>query len=252
MPFPGVYDKSDNGRGITSKLWRDFNPAAIINDPGAGILIHEDYHTVGTTAEDYTLVQATTGTFAIDVGTSEFGNALLDSASGTAAQGANLQYKDQSVTAAAGRVIYFETRLKITDASGAGAELFAGLSVIETAILATSAKAATEHAGFYSVTDDSILLFGICETTTADVTTAVGTMVPGTAGVGTYIRLGFRINGLDSVEIYVNGTEKTAEQDTLAKTSIPDGLICPSFVCQSDGTTDPIMHIDYYRLGVKL
>lgn len=242
MGFPGAYDKTDNGRQLTSKLWRDFNPAAVAADPGRGWIIHEDYFRIGTAAEDYIGTQATTGTFALDPA-AENGVALIDSASSTVTQGFQVQYTAINVTPAAGVTIAFETRLKVADVA-TGPEFYAGLGIADTTFIATSAVSATDWIGYYSITDDNILLFGI-DDGTASLTTTPGTLVE-----GTYIKLGFKINGLDSIEMYVDGDEKASLAASVSMANIPDTIICPTFVCQSNGTTDPITHIDWWRMGV--
>jgi hypothetical protein len=242
MPFPGYYDPTDSGRQPTSKLFRHFNPAAMHNNPGLGFLVYEDFLNL---PGGYTLTQASQGTFALGLAVEEFGVALLDSGSSTDSQGPNLQFTGQAVTPAASTKIGFEARFKVVD-TGATANtttgnIFVGMASINTAVIASSAVAVTDWIGFYSVTDDGVLLGGADDGTESLFTT------PGTATEDTYHKVGFLIDGLDSMEFYFDGEEFT---QTVALTSIPDTLICPSFVMQSVGTTDPVMHLDSYCIGV--
>ena len=246
MGFPGAYDKTDNGRQLTGRLWRDFNPMAMASDPGRGFFVMEDFLTLPDVLS-YTLTQATTGAITLNDVVEAYGVALLDSGSTTTQQGANLQFHGQSITPAAGVEIAFEARWKVVDtgatANATTGEIFVGLASVNTAIIASSAvPAVTDWIGYYSVTDDGVLLGGADDGTVSLFTT------PGSSVEDTYLKTGFRINGLESLEFYFNGEEFT---QTVALTSIPDTFICPSFVMQSSGTTDPIMHLDWYGFAVS-
>ena len=52
------------------------------------------------------------------------------------------------------------------------------------------------------------------------------------------------MNGVTEIEQYVNGVLTGTNHVTA---NIPVVAMCPSFVCQSAGTNDPIMHIQGYR-----
>ena len=238
MPF-GTYDQGASDRGLSTKLWRGCNPDVIKNDPRHGSFFLEDFFTLNGT-DNYALTQVSAGTFALD--TVIDGVALLDCNSTTVTQGVNLQWQGPGVTPAAGKTIVFETRLKAADI-GTGPEFFAGLSEVDTAIIDTSAMASAEMVGFHSVTDDNVLLFTSEDTGTSTASSAS----PHTLVEGTYVKLGLRINGVDGVDIFVNGTEvvNTTAMD------IPESVVLvPSFVCQSNGTTDPIVHIDWFAVSV--
>ena len=60
----------------------------------------------------------------------------------------------------------------------------------------------------------------------------------------TYVRLGFKVNGVTNVTHYVDGV---AISTSILTANIPIVTLCPSFVCQSGGTNDPIMHLDWVR-----
>ena len=74
----------------------------------------------------------------------------------------------------------------------------------------------------------------------------------GTTGTGTtiaeatYVDLGFHYDGAaDTAQAYVNGV---AVGSAIATTYIPKVVVYPSFVCQSGGTNDPILHIQGFRI----
>uniref|UniRef100_A0A6M3XKT1 Uncharacterized protein n=1 Tax=viral metagenome TaxID=1070528 RepID=A0A6M3XKT1_9ZZZZ len=197
----------------------------------------DDFQKCPVTAEDYTLTQASTGTMALSAG-ADNGVLLLDCNSATTTQGAQIQRVAASFTPKAGRTIWFETRIKVADTGSlaTAGEIFAGLAEIDTTIIGTSAVSTSNHIGFSSVTDNGVLLANSEKADTGD--TGTGT----TIAEDTYVVLGFKVNGVTDIEFYVNGTLT----DKHVTASIPIVALAPSFVMQSSGTTDPIMHIDYW------
>lgn len=231
-----VYDPAINPTALTG-LWRTCPLAEYLHDPSVGVLLQEDFVSYDATATtgDYLLTQATTGTGAIS--TAAPGVLELDSNSTTSTQGANLQRIKSAFIPAAGKDIWFETKLKIVDTYDK-VELFAGLSELDTTLIGSSANSSANHVGWQCVTDDGVLLFS------AEKAGAGATKAAATIAEDTYIRLGFRIIGVTEVEQYINGVLVGTNHVTA---NIPIVAIYPSFVCQSAGTNDPIMHIAGYR-----
>jgi len=237
----GAYDQGADDRGLSTQLWLGLNPDVVGNDPRGGTFFKEDFNTLNGT-DNYTLTLATTGTFGLST-TEVDGVGLLASGSTTAGQGGNLQWQGPLVIPAAGKKIIFETRLKVVDAA-TGPEIFAGLAMIEDTIIASGAIFTVDHVGFYGVNAvDKELVFA-CEDT--DVAT-VGSETPHTLVEDTYVKLGFVIDGVSGVKIFVDGTEIV---NTTAMDIPEEVVLVPSFVCQSDGTTDPVTHIDWFAVGV--
>jgi hypothetical protein len=200
-------------------------------------LLCEDFvsYDAAATTGDYVLTQATQGTGAIS--TTEPGVLVLDSNSATVAQGATLQHNKAMFIPAANKDIWFETKIKVDLA--AHAELFIGLSELDTTLIAGSANSSANHIGWQCVTDDGVLLFSAEKAGTGATKAAV------TLADDTYVTLGFRVIGVTEVEQYVNGVVTSANHATA---NIPIVAIYPSFVCQSAGTNDPIMHIKGYQV----
>lgn len=216
-------------------VWKNCPLLAYHCDPSIGVLLDENF--VGYDAtDDYTLTQATTGAAAIS--TAAPGVLELDSNSTTATQGANLQRLTAGFIPAASKDIWFEARVKVVDTYDK-AELFIGLAASDTSIIATSAVSTNNHIGWSCVTDDGILLFDSDKAGTGD--TGTGT----TLVEDTYVSLGFHVSGVTSITQYVNGVETGTAKATA---NIPIVVMYPSFVCQSGGTNDPILHIAGYRV----
>ena len=222
----------------TAGLWRDCPLAEYMHDHSIGTLLTENWMTYDATATtgDYLLTQATQGTGAIS--TADTGVLELDSNSGTVTQGANLQRIKSAFLPAASRDIWAEFEFKIVDTFD-NCELFVGLSELDTTLIATSANSSANHVGFQCVTDDGVVLF-TSEKATAGTTSACVTLAE-----ATYVKLGFKITGVTSAQQYVNGV---ATGTAHATAYIPIVALYPSFVCQSGGAADPIMHLAGYRV----
>lgn len=207
-----------------------------LSNPNIGTLFHENWSGYDTT-DDWTLTQATAGTAAVSTAASHV--LELDSGSTTATQGANLQRTGGPfIIPAANTKIYAEFDVKVVDTYDK-AELFIGLSEVDTSIIGTSANTSANHIGWQCVTDDGVLLFTSEKAGTGDTGAAA------TIAEDTYIRLGFLVNGVTSITQYINGVESGTAKATA---NIPIVKLVPSFVCQSGGTNDPILHIKPFTI----
>jgi hypothetical protein len=232
-----VYDPTLS-TGYATSLWRTCPLWEYAHDPYIGVLLDERWQSYDPEATngEYVLTQATTGAAAIS--TAAPGVLELDSNSTTATQGATLQHNKAAFVPAAGKHIWAEFKFKIVDTFDK-AEIFVGLSELDTTLIATSANSSANHIGWQCVTDDGVLLFS-AEKAGTGATKAAATIVE-----DTYIRLGFYVNGVTEVEQYVNGALTGTNHVTA---NIPIVALYPSFVCQSGGTNDPIMHLMGYRI----
>lgn len=221
---------------FATNLWHDCPLLEYLFDPTIGFLHDERFEDFDST-DDWTVTQATTGTAAIS--SAAPGVLEVDSGSTTATQGANVQRTGgPTIIPAAGKDIWFEVKFKVVDTYDK-CEFFLGLSEVDTAILDTSAMASTNVLAFWCVTDNGIVLFGGEKAGAGDTETGP------TIAEATYIKLGFKVTGVTSAQMYVNGA---AYGDPLATANIPIVKLVPSFVCQSGGTNDPILHVAGYRI----
>ena len=221
-----------------SNLWATCPLLEYLHDPAIGFLLDERWHAydaAGTTG-DYVLTQAVTGAAAIS--TAAQGVLELDSNSTTSTQGATLQHNKACFLPAAGKHIWAEFKFKIVDTFDF-VELFVGLSELDTTLIAASANSSANHIGWQCVTDDGVLLFS-AEKAGAGVTKAAATIAE-----ATYVKLGFYVDGVTTVQQYVNGVSTGTAHVTA---NVPIVALYPSFVCQSAGTNDPIMHLMGYRI----
>lgn len=220
-------------------VWKNAPLDRLRYDPYYAVELDEPWQTYDPTATtgDYVLTQATTGTAAIS--TAAPGVLELDSNSTTSTQGAQIQRAKSCFVPAADKSIWAEFKFKIVDTFDK-VELFVGLSELDTTIIASSANSSANHIGWQCVTDDGVLLF------TSEKATVGTTQACATIAEDTYIRLGFFYDGQsDELTQFVNGVRTGT---AIATANIPKVALYPSFVCQSAGVNDPVMHIAGYRI----
>jgi hypothetical protein len=208
-------------------------------DPSIAVLLDEQWQSYDPEATngDWVLTQAVAGAAAIS--TAAPGVLELDSNSTTATQGAQVQRVKSCFVPAAGKSIWAEFQVKVVDTFDK-AELFVGLSEIDTSVIASSANSSANHIGWQCVTDDGVLLF------TSEKAGTGTTAAAATIAEDTWIKLGFFYDGdADTLQQYVNGV---ATGSAIATANIPKVALYPTAVCQSGGTNDPILHIRPLRI----
>lgn len=233
MPTPLI-----NAAAFRAGVWANAPLVEHRFDPSIAVLLDEQWQSYDPEATngDWVLTQATTGTGAKS--TADPGVLLLDSDSTTSTQGAQIQRVKSAFVPAAGKHIWAEFQIKIVDTYDK-VELFVGLSEIDTTTIASSANSSANHIGWECVSDDGVLVFAGEKAGTR------GTASAATIAEDTWIKLGFYVDGVTSITQYVNGV---ATGTALATANIPVVALFPTFVCQSAGTNDPIMHIRPFRV----
>ena len=225
-------------RGLSANIWSQaplvqINSGAI--DEGFGII--DDFLAFDDASTRWLLTQATAGTAACDVA-AKGGVLLLDSASSTNNQGAQIQMGGAAAASSfipnANAKIYNEARIKLADIGSTTVQAVAGLSEIDATLFASAANSSANHVGFEAI-DSTAMGIHSEKAGSRSSTASVHTVVD-----DAYVKVGFVIDGLTKITPYVNGVAKDA-----ITTNIPIVELTPSFVCHSSGTTDPIMHIDW-------
>ena len=229
------YEGANSGRGLSPGLWakqpRDFQ------DLSVGFGIQDDFLSFDDASVRWLLTQASAGTAACDVA-AKGGVLLLDSASSTNNQGAQLQLGGaaaaSSFIASATSKIYYEARVKLIDIGSTTVQFFAGLSEIDSTLFASAANSSANHVGAEAINTTAL---GVHSEKAGSRSSSASVH---TIADGTYFKIGFVIDGVSKVTPFVNGEAKTA-----ITTNVPIVELTPSFVCHSSGTTDPILHIDW-------
>lgn len=245
---PGIYReqggnvmrvRSDALLTSESALWGDCPLVNAILDPSIGVLLDEQFQSYDPEATngDWVLTQATAGTGAVSA--VDPGTLVLDSASSTDTQGVQVQRVKSLVIPKAGRTIWMSWECKIADTPDF-CQFFGGISEVDTTIIATSLNSSENHIGFETVTEDGVLILAGEKATARGTVAAVHTLVD-----DTWVKLGFKVVGVTSIQAYVNDV---AVGDPLATANVPTVAMYPSFVCQSAGTNDPILHVRGLRV----
>ena len=222
----------------TTGLWRTCPLLEYAHDPFIGSYLNESFtsYNAQATTGDWVGTAATAGTGGI--GTAEPGVLVLDSGSTTQGQGFQAQRTKSAFVPAANKSIWFECKVKLV--TSLSAQVFIGLAAADTSIIASNAMSTNNRIGWTSVTGDGVLLFDTDKAATG------GTSTGTTLVAGTYQYLGFVYDGVaDTVQQYVNGV---ATGTAVATANIPKVVIYPSFVCQTNGSTQPLLHVAGLRV----
>lgn len=225
--------------GYSTNLWRSCPLLEYIHDPLIGFMVDErwDSYDAAATTGDYVGTQATAGTAAIS--TAAPGVLEIDCNSTTQGQGFQIQRAKSVFLPAAGKHIWAEFKLKVVDTFDK-VQLFAGLSEIDTTLIAAGANSSANHIGWEVATAGAGVM-----TFAGEKAGARGTSTAATLAEDTYVKLGFYVDGVTSITQFINGvTVGTA----IATANVPIVALYPSFVCQTDDTNDPILHLQAYRI----
>lgn len=242
------YNGASAPRGLSPGLWGapgHMCPFDKIRDEQLGLFIFDDFHSLDTT-DLYVATQATAGTFALDDAVN--GVALADCGSTTNEQGINVQRAGGATVGelfkpAAGKPTWFEARIKIADiGTNTAPEFFLGLCVISTTIISSGANTSANHIGFETTSGaEELKAYGEKAGVRSTPTGTSHTIVD-----DTWFKVGFFLDGLSAAYFFVNGVHD-ADED-LTATNIPVSEMVPSLVCQSNGTVDPIVHMDWWAI----
>jgi len=257
MPIVAKFDQGSTNLGRSPNLWNKCRWTEMDDDSNIGYKVWDDF--LGfITPGGWTLTQYnSTGTLT-EQGI-ERGVVYLDSAGATSDDGCQMQYGEHATlglfTPAAGSTIFFETRVALGD-TPATAQVFIGLSIGDTSLLNGGANSSTNHIGFESLATTSLKFY--CEkagtrSATGGSATACHTWVDYGVMTSTaipyndadWVKLGFKVNGLDNVQIFVDGVEKTALQINTGSTTTPVVALTPTFCVATETSTDPILAVDW-------
>lgn len=225
-------------RGLSANIWSQ-TPLAQINsgaiDEGFGFI--DDYLSFNDEGP-WVVSNATSGTAVL--ADAKGGVLTMDSGAATNDQGVQIQYGGASGADSfipnANSKIYFEARLKLTTIGAGTFDFFLGLSETDTSIITGSANTSSDYIGIQSITAD---LLAILVTENDGSLTAGGTAH--TFVDGTYVKLGFIVDGVSSITPYVNGVAGDKITTNIAATK----PMTPSVVVQSAGTTQSVGSVDW-------
>lgn len=242
--FGLTFANPGNHRGLSRHLWRDIPLEFFSNYMlEEGLFDIDDFKGNLPTAK-YTATQETSGTFAMTVANGEGGVVLADSGASTNDQGINVQ-EAEWLGWEAGSLLIFEARV-MPAAIGTAGNIFIGLAIADTTIVASDAMTTDDYIGFHGLASNSLTFARRKDGGTAQTSSAgVGTLV-----ASTWMRLGFRVNEDGVATPYVNGVEMESYKLT-GTSAMPTDILGRSLVCQSNGTTRPTLAMDYWAVAKK-
>lgn len=227
------YDSANSPTPGTS-IWETFPALAHIQDPSIAHVYFNDFHTATKDAESLILTAAVTGTGV--AGVLAGGVLTLNAGAVTDGQGPQVQVAGVDFFPAAGKTLWFETRLKTSFITG---DFFFGLAELDTTIVAASDMTTANHIGFSSFTSDGVLLADANKATVRVHTLATNTLV-----AATYTKLGFVVDGVTSITFYVDGV---ANATTILTANIPVVGLTPSLAVHATGTDQAVVDVDWIR-----
>lgn len=205
-----------------------------LDDPRYARCLFERFAPFNKAAEAWILTQATSGT---GVPNALAGSgARLDAGAVIDGQGPQIQLAGGGWIPAAGKDLWFETKVKDSFITG---DFFFGLAEIDTTIIATSDMTTANHIGFSCFTGDGILLADCAKASTRVHTQAMNTLV-----ADAYVTLGFRVNGVTDVTFYVNDV---VVGTAILTANIPIVSLTPSIVVHATGTNRDVVDVAYIR-----
>jgi len=226
-------------------VWADCPLQAIRSNPHIGYLIEEDFTNIdAATLAGYTASQAgSAGTFTL--GTAVGGTGILDAGHTDAGDGINVQKLGPCFKAAANKDIWFECALATT--YPLKLQFFAGLALTDLTLNPNGAlDTSADYIGFGIETGlAGVMSFYECKDT-AELSDSLG--ATGTLSSAVQMRMGFKVTGITGIQCWIDGAEQTLTNVVYAGIPTTDTLT-PSFVCQSDGTNQPILSLDWYRVA---
>jgi hypothetical protein len=213
----------------TKVPWQD-----ILANPNKWFSFKDDYTQFDTT-NGYTATQAVSGSAAIS--DARHGVLLIDAGATTQHQGESVIHKNEFFRFEAGKEAFFFWYVKVALATtGDDTPLTSGVLDDDE-----------QFAGFVIRTGDTagtLQFFAKDGTGTDDETVVEDIYLLTTA---TWVEIAFHYNGAGSLQAYVDGV---AKGDPIT-TNIPDTELAIVYVCQSNGTSQPTLEVDWVEAYVQ-
>lgn len=242
------------GAGLSPRIWMDCPILGMMEDPGVGTLVRDDFTYISTTGYPYE-ISGTNGTFAAVAG-SQYGEGLL-SAPGTDNDEIHIAYNNDvagCINCSADKKWWFEARLKLSQVT-AECGVFVGL--LDEA--ASQDDLMANNNGIITATVDC-LGFQIVEAAAAALTwrtimqLAARAAVSETAAAASvsYVKLGMKstpnsAGTVATIKFYVNGAP-LADTTTTAATDYPlNATLIPHFGLKILSSAIMTMTIDWWQ-----
>lgn len=140
------------------------------------------------------------------------------------------QYPNETWKFVLGKKLWFKCRFKVSDATQS--DVVFGLQITDTSPLAV-----TDGVFFRKDDDAATMDFVCCKNSTETKQTAVATLAD-----DTYVEAAFYFNGIDAIEVWINGEKKV---DAPLTNMVDDEELCVSFGIQNGAAAIKTMSVDY-------
>lgn len=228
--FTGPILHQDHGSG--PREW--FSKMPVLGDPDYVVyfndfLVDQDYQ-----ATDWVVTEVGVATQAIAA--NELNGALLITNAAADNDSSEQQSTEQFVVFTENKRLWFETKLKVSDATQS--DLFVGFATTDTTVIAGT----TDSIGFRKDDGDANI-----DVVTEDATVETLTDTTSDLANDTYVTLGFFWNGLNAVEFYVNRVRKATHTATIEQTN----SLALTFAIQNGEAVAKTMTIDYLYICME-
>lgn len=239
------FASSNGGRTLSPAVWKEIQIGNIRDGFLEGILYENDFLNADnlTTAEGWVISATTSGT--LSLGAAEGGVLKADSAAHASADdGVEAQLLNCRFRAGADRVLVAEARVKVSNVLQ---QYFFGLAATDSTLMPSGViDDASDKVGFFRDDGTQVAAGKISAITARAAAEAVEQNVADLVN-DTYIKLGFRIEGLDRVRFFVNGVQ-VAVVETAA--NVPDAEMCLSLVAKCQSTAaDAELEVDWVKIA---
>ena len=242
-----TYDKGnllieDATLSASASIWDDCPLLAINQDPTIAMVWEDDFYSYITTQGGLTSTITNSGAIAISTGIG--GQVNIDASDGTATD------NDESYLGStylpfvptAGKDLWFEARVKLTEANTDDANIIVGLSTLY------NADAIQDDGAGPPANYDGLVFFKVdggtvwqTETSSGDGTQTTNASA-GTFTSGTWYRLGIYLEGNTQATFYINGTSVGSVTATLPDTGL--GLV---FGVKNGLTNEENLYVDWFK-----
>jgi hypothetical protein len=230
-------------RGWTDEIFLGFPDPGCPNPRYAKLNVFEDFHLdVADTVDSWIVDSLTDGTFTGDATAADIGVVKADSGGTTDDRGVQAQRAGHYFQLSTTNTVAFEVRVKASAIGTAGNYFIGAAGVDTTLIAADETLTAADSLGWLGLGTNALSF--VSEDGTRDTEASVHTLV-----ADAYVKLGVRVEKKAKVTLWVNGAKIA---NTLDVASLPDAILVPSIVCHTNGTTQPILHWDWYHLAVSV
>lgn len=221
-------------------IWANCPLLAQMGDPAVATVLLDDFFGY-TDADKFTATLTDTGVAAcVTAGLMEIQTSAAVAADNNEAY---LGGTDTWYTLAAGKDLWFEARVKLTEANTDDANIIVGLA-------STSAANTLQDNGAGPPANyDGLVFFKVDGGTVwqAEASSGSGTQTTNSSisafTSGAFVRLGIYVQGTSSATFYING-EAVAEISTY----LPDNAIAPVFGVKNGGANEEKLYVDYIRV----